>query len=62
MDDVISSICQDIYNWFLKIKKKRLSTHSVVQRCHLEVADQYKEKYINILYKHQDAVSIGKYD
>jgi len=27
-----------------------------------KVPDQYKEKYINILYKHQDSVSIEKYD
>ncbi len=34
----------------------------IQKRCHFQVPKEYKEKYIDILYKHQDALSEDKYD
>jgi len=53
-DDFISSVCQDIHSCFLKVEMKRLSRDDIQKRCHLQVPDEYKERYINILHKHQD--------
>jgi hypothetical protein len=61
-DDFISSVCHDIYTCFLKVKRKRLSRDDIQKRSHLQVADEFKEQYIDILHKHQDALSINKYD
>jgi len=61
-DDFISSVCQDIHNRFPKVKRKRLSREEIKQRCHLQVPEEFQEQYLDILCKHQDALSIDKYD
>jgi hypothetical protein len=61
-DDFISSVCQDIHSQFPKVKRKRLSREDIQKRCHLQVPDKFKECDIDILQKHQDALSINKYD
>jgi hypothetical protein len=61
-DDFISSVCQDIHNRFPKVKRKRLSRDEIKQRCHLQVPEEYYEHYLDILCKHQDALTIDKYD
>ncbi len=62
LDDFISSVCQDIHSGFPKVKRKRLSRDDIQQRSHLQVRDEFKEIHIDILHKHQDALSINKYD
>jgi superfamily II helicase len=61
-DDFISSVCQDIHNRFPKVKRKRLSREEIRRRCHLQVPEEFHERYLDILCKHQDALSIDKYD
>jgi hypothetical protein len=61
-DDFISSVCQDIHNRFPKVKRKRLSREEIKRRCHLQVPEEFHERYLDILCKHQDALSIDKYD
>jgi hypothetical protein len=61
-DDFISSVCQDIHNPFPKVKRKRLSIQDIQQTCHLQVPEEFKERYVDILHKHQDTLSIDKYD
>jgi len=58
-DDFISTICQDC---FPKVKRKRLSREDIQKWCHLQTPEEYKEKYINILHKYLDALSVDKYD
>jgi hypothetical protein len=60
-DDFISSVCQDIHNCFPKVKRKRLSREEIKWRCHLQVPEEFHERYLDILCKHQDALSIDKY-
>jgi len=61
-DDFISSVCQNIHNRFAKVKRKRLTREEIKQRCHLQVPEEFQERYLDILCKHQDALSIDKYD
>jgi len=44
------------------VKRKRLSRDEIQELCHLQVPDKYKERYLDILCKNQDALSIDKYD
>jgi len=34
----------------------------IATKSHLNVPNKYKQKYIDILYKHQKAISVNKYD
>ncbi len=61
-DDIILSVCQDIHHKFPKIKKKRLSRQDIAQKFHVQFPKEFEEQYINISFKHQDAISIDKYD
>jgi len=56
-DDFISSVCR-----FPKVKRKRLSSDEIRWRCHLQVPEEFHQRYLDILCKHQDALSIDKYD
>jgi len=47
-DDFISSVCQDIHERFLKMKKKRLSRDEIPKRFHLQVPEDFFECYFNI--------------
>jgi hypothetical protein len=60
-DNFISSICQDIHSRFPKVKRKRLSREEIKQQCHLQVPEEFQERYLDILCKHQDTLSINKY-
>jgi superfamily II helicase len=61
-DDFFSSLCQDIHNRFPKVKRKRVTREEIRQRCHLQVQEEFHDQYLDILCKHQDALSIDKYD
>jgi hypothetical protein len=58
VSDIISSIKQK----FPKVNKKKFSLEEIAQKTHLNVPDQYKQKYIDILFKHQAAISVNKMD
>jgi hypothetical protein len=61
-DNFISSVCQDIHSRFPKLERKRLSREEIKRPCHLQVTEEFQEQYLDILCKHQDALSIDKYD
>ncbi len=61
-DDIISSICASIHLKLPKIQKSCLTREDIACQCHLQVPAEYREKYIDILFKHQEAISIDKYD
>ncbi len=58
-DDFFSSVCQDC---FPKVKRKRLSRDEIRRRCHLQVPEEFHERYLDILCKHQDTLSTDKHD
>ncbi len=41
---------------------KRLSREEIKWCCRLQVPEEFQERYLDILCKHQDALSIDKYD
>jgi hypothetical protein len=61
-DDFISSICQGIHNCSPKVKRKKLSRDEIQRRCHLQVLEEFKNRYLYILCNHQDVLSIDQYD
>jgi hypothetical protein len=58
-DDTATEICASIRE---NIPKSNLSRDEIVRRCNLQVPDEFREKYIDILFKHQEAISLDKYD
>ena len=61
-DSTISAILQDIDKKLPKVPKKKLSREEIATKAHLNVPDQFKQKYIDLLFKHQQAISVNKYD
>jgi hypothetical protein len=58
----ISALISDIHGQLPKGPKKEF-THAVIeQKANLKVPAQYKQKYLDILFKHQEAISIIKFD
>jgi hypothetical protein len=44
------------------VPKKKLTKADIAQKAHLNVPEQYKQKYVDILHKHQEDISANKYD
>ncbi len=42
--------------------KRKLTKEEIAEKAHLNVPDKFKQKYIAILHKHQEAISVNKYD
>ncbi len=61
-DSMNSSILQDMDKCLPKVPKKKLTKAEIALKAHLTVPNQFKQKYIDILYKHQQAISANKYD
>ncbi len=61
-DSTISAILQNIEKLLPQVPKKKLTKSKIALKAHLNVPEQYKQKYIDILYKHQQAISANKYD
>ncbi len=61
-DSVISAILNDIDQKLPKVPKHKLTKEEIAAKAHLNVPNEYKQRYIDILYKHQKAISANKYD
>jgi hypothetical protein len=61
-DSMISVILQDLQNKLPKVPKRKLTKEEIATKAHLNVPTEFKQKYIDILYKHQQAISVNKYD
>ncbi len=61
-DSTISSILQEIDKKLPKVPKRKLSKEEIAAKAHLNVPPEFKQKYIDILHKHQQAISVNKYD
>jgi hypothetical protein len=61
-DSTISAILQNIEKRFPKVPKRKLTRDEIAAKAHLNVPQEFKQKYIDILYKHQQAISVNKYD
>jgi hypothetical protein len=61
-EDTVASIISNIVQKFPKVMKKHFTHDEIAQKAHLNVPKEYKQKYIDILYKHQAAISVNKMD
>jgi hypothetical protein len=61
-DSVISAILTDIDKKLLQVPKRKVTKEEIAAKAHLNVPNEYKQKYIDILYRHQKAISVNKYD
>jgi hypothetical protein len=60
--DTFASVYNEIQEIFPNVKRKPLSRFDIVQRCKIQAPDEFCDKYIDILFKHQGSISINKYD
>jgi hypothetical protein len=61
-DNSLATICEQIYQRLLKVKKKTWTRNEIENRCHLGAPEPYRSKYINTLFRHQAAISMDKYN
>ncbi len=61
-DSVISAILTDIDKKLPKVPKKTLTKEEIAAKAHLNVPNEYKQRYIDILFKHQNVISANKYN
>jgi len=45
-----------------KVPKKQFTRDEIAQKAKLQVPTEYKKRYIDILFKHQKAISVDKFD
>jgi hypothetical protein len=60
--DTVASIISKIQQKFPKVTKKPFSCDEIAQKAHLNVPNEFKQKYNFILYKHQAAIRVNKMD
>jgi hypothetical protein len=61
-DSTIAAILNDIDKQLPKVPKKKLTKAEIAAKTNLNVPNEYKDRYVEILYKHQKAISANKYD
>ncbi len=61
-EDTVASIIADIEQKFPKVPKKHFSHDDIAKKANLNVPPEVKQKNIDILYKHQAAISMNKMD
>jgi len=61
-DESLATICEQIYQRQPKVKKRTWTRKEIEERCHLGAPEPYKSRYIDLLVKHQAAISLNKYD
>jgi len=61
-EKTISGLTSNIHGQLPKVPKKKFTRTEIEQKANLKVPVQYKKRYLDILFKHQDAISINKFD
>jgi len=61
-DESLATICEQIHQRLPKVKKRTWTRKEIEDRCRLGAPDPYRSQYIDILFKHQAAISMDKYD
>jgi len=56
-DSTIAAILNDIDKHLRKVPKKKLTKAEIAAKANLNVPNEYKDRYVDILYKHQKAIS-----
>jgi hypothetical protein len=61
-EETVAPIISNIEEKFPKGQKKHFSCAEIEQKANLNVPQEIKQKYVDILYKHQAAISMNKMD
>jgi hypothetical protein len=61
-DETTANICTVIKSNIPSTPQSQLTCDEIARRCNLQVPEEFKERYLDILCKHQEAISINKYD
>jgi hypothetical protein len=61
-DSTITAILSYIEKHLPKVPKKKLTRDEIAAKANLNVPNEYKKRYMDILYKHQKVISANKYD
>jgi hypothetical protein len=61
-NESLTTICEQIHQRLPKVKKRAWTRKEIEDRCHLGAPESYRGQYIDILFKHQVAISMDKYD
>jgi hypothetical protein len=61
-DNTVSLIISNSEQKFPKFQKKKFSRHKIEQKANQNVTNEFKQGFIDILYRHQAAISINKMD
>jgi len=61
-DESLATICEQIHQRLPKVKKRTWTRKEIEDRCHLGAPESYRSQYIDILFWHQAATSMDKYD
>ncbi len=61
-EETVASIISNIEQKFPKVQKNHFSNAEIEQKVNLNVPENYKQRYIEILFKHQATISIKKMD
>jgi hypothetical protein len=61
-EQTIAAVISGINQKFPKVPKKKFSKTEIEQKANLQVPNEYKHRCLDILFKHQDAISINKFN
>jgi hypothetical protein len=61
-NESLATICEQIHQRLPKVKKRTWTRKEIKERCHLGAPEPYQSQYIDILVKHQLAISLDKHD
>jgi hypothetical protein len=59
-NSTIAAILNDIEKYLPKVPKKKLTKTKMAAKANLNVPSEYKNQYVDILYKHQKAIIANK--
>jgi len=62
MDDTVADICATIKSNIPSTPQIQFTRDDIARLCNLQVPEEFKAQYLDILFKHQEAISINKYD
>jgi hypothetical protein len=61
-DETTADICASIKSNIPSTPRTQLTRDNIARHCNLQVPEEFKARYLDILFKHQEAISINKFD
>jgi hypothetical protein len=59
-DETAADICASIKSNIPSTPRMQLTRDNIARHCNLQVPEEFKARYLDILFKHQEAISINK--